>query len=79
MVLKVKMAWKKIGQVSSRILIYKSDAEYDKSNPYIVSKGDIRASFKTKSKAIKFARTKMPYYYIDPITYQTKFGTKVVK
>lgn len=58
--------------MDEKIKIYKSDKVYEKKNPWIVIKGDIRASFKTKEEAEDFAKNEMPKYYRDPITFDLK-------
>lgn len=64
--------YKKKSYKTEDIRIYKSEKPYNKAAPFIVVKGDIRASFETMKLAKQFAKKEMPSYYIDPVTFETK-------
>lgn len=49
--------------------IYKSKNSWEAAHPYIVYKGDIRASFKTKKEAENYAKKDMPHMWVNPVTF----------
>ena len=49
-----------------KIYIYKSDREYNRKHPWIIQKGDIIASFKTKKEAENYRKViRNAYISID--------------
>ena len=54
--------------IKGEISVHKSDYDWDSERPWVVSKGDCRASFGTEKEATNFAKVVMPYAYICPIT-----------
>lgn len=52
-----------------KTIIYKSKFRWDKKNPYIVARGDLRASFKTRKQAENYKKT-IKKMYFHPITFK---------
>ena len=55
--------------MADKIGIYKSKLSYEQKHPWVVHKGDIRASFKTKPEAQKYAKNEMPRMWVNPVTF----------